>query len=200
MEWPWASNGEASSFRHFDQNLPPSYQPYSQVNRYGYTAQEMGGQVTAQGNSKFNDDRVSDTNGDDNSVNESISSRGSDRFWCEVQGCTDDKGFTRKRDLGRHIEAIHQGFRRFHCGCCMNAGGTYSSSRKDHIKQHIRKKHKKSGVVQWCNVNDCDAVVQLGFSSNRCLAEHVYGYHYGNSNPAILAPRKPPVPGVTYTV
>ena len=121
-----------------------------------------------------------------NDVNDNIFSR-SNRFWCQAQGCTDNKGFSRKRDLNRHIDAFHQEFKRFHCGCCMNASGTFSSSRKDHIKQHIRKKHIKNSEVQWCDVNNCDASIQLGFSSRRCLAEHVHGYHYDNANPALLA-------------
>ena len=186
MVSPWTSDEEASWLESFYQNRQPYYQEQSYETGSGYVVQETYGQGTVQGgqSSHFNGG-----NNNVNSINNRGSSQASHRIRCEVPGCPDREGFTRRGDLIRHIGSVHQGPRKYHCGCCMFAAKPYSTPRKDHLKQHIRKKHKKDGEVQWCSIDDCGvpSSIQLGFSSKRCLAEHGHGYHDGRSTPAYQA-------------
>ena len=187
MASPSSSTGGGSWIRSFDQNGQPVYNVYDECGRCIYTVPD----IEAQGVLNLGAHQYlyhQDNNNNNPMVNDNIpTASGTYRIWCDVEGCTNREGFTRTGDLRRHKEAVHQGVKQFHCGCCMNANTTYGSSRKDHIKQHIRKKHKKQGDVQWYQLNDCGTIVQLGFSSKRCLAEHKHKYHYNISSPTYPA-------------
>ena len=99
------------------------------------------------------------------------------RYHCSHPGC--ESSFTRASDLKRHARNhVPSDQHPFACGCCLNAPGAgqgYSSERKDHVEQHLRKSHGiKESSAQLYLCRGCPAgqytTFILGLES--CVCKH----------------------------
>ena len=105
---------------------------------------------------------------------------------CQVSG--GPQGFTKHSDLMRHLKSVHtQKGNHYLCGCCKNQDSSqiYSSSRKDHIKQHLRKFHKMTEPEPShieCPVEGCEGHYILVFGFESCLLTHLDRCHEDSSD------------------
>ena len=99
-------------------------------------------------------------------------SRSDSGFHCDVSGCS--RSFTRQADMKRHkLNHSSESFR-YRCGCCeFSQGSSYTCLRKDHMKQHMTKKHR-SPCFYTCK---CEADSELDFSLKLCFLIHKRGAH-----------------------
>lgn len=92
------------------------------------------------------------------------------RFRCDYDGCNDQDGFSRPKDLERH-KLIHSDNKKWHCGCCKNTQKIYDAHRKDHIVQHLRR-GTNATEIHFCSTGSCMLSKSLGFTSKLCLLLH----------------------------
>ena len=98
------------------------------------------------------------------------------RWRCDFPSCK--RSYTRSSDLERH-QIQHTGESpKWHCGCCLESGerDPYKTHRKDHMVQHMRKRHM-SLTFERCEVAPCANGFHLIFSSEACLTVHRRNYH-----------------------
>ena len=99
-------------------------------------------------------------------------------YRCSVPGCTYNKGFKRPYDLKRHQLKHSSTPPRWSCGCCKNIYPTeyYNTQRKDHLMQHMRKKHHSANTYL-CQICKADSGSEIYFSGKTCLDVHLSRDH-----------------------
>lgn len=98
---------------------------------------------------------------------------------CNEPNCTNRTPFTRFSDLKRHQKNHSHEGPEWHCGCCRNSGreNVYTTRRKDHMKQHLRKKHSATGDLTNRRLCLCNDGIHLVFVSRPCLLLHKRDYY-----------------------
>ena len=95
------------------------------------------------------------------------------RWFCLVPGCNKNASFTRPSDLDRHQKTHSGAIPPFQCCCCQELleRKPYMAHRKDHLAQHMRKKHMS--VEYWiCESPECANGIELVCSSRECFLAH----------------------------
>ena len=140
------------------QNFNPSFQPSNSNDYYHNMSPYSQTQNDAPSSRSYEADSATSSQG----------------YPCEHPSCigSSPKVFGRKSDLTRHQLTHHETAIYYHCGCCRNvsASDSYKSKRKDHIVQHIQKKHSKHGVTTQY-LPKCE-LCRSYFVSQNCLALH----------------------------